>query len=89
MTSEGTGKTGARNCMAVRSKLFLQVGLDIPALVIRHGHHNLEQSIATEREDFRDLRLREAAELDIAERAHGRNNGAGAAGLLIGTWRTL
>jgi hypothetical protein len=66
------------------TKLLLQVGLDVPAFVIGHRYHDLEQSAATKCQDFGDLGLREAAELDIAEGAHGRNNGAGAAGLHIG-----
>jgi hypothetical protein len=72
------------------SKLLLQVRLEVSAFVIGHRHHDLEESTATKCQDFGDLGLREAAELDVAEGAHGWNNGTGAAGLHIGRMeRTL
>src|ERR1700730_14542678 len=72
------------------TKLLLQMGLDVRAFVIGHRHHDLEESTATKCQDFGDLGLREAAELDVAEGTRGRNNGAGVTGLHIGTMeRTL
>jgi len=70
------------------AEVLLQVGFEVPPLIVGHRHHHLERPARpAEGEQLGDLGLREAAELDVAQWADSRNNGAGAAGLLLGRWR--
>lgn len=66
-----------------KAKVLLDVGFEIPPLIIRHRDHHLEDPARpAQGEQFGDLGLCETAELDVAERAYDRNNAIGAAGLV-------
>src|ERR1700736_2038705 len=61
------------------------MGFEVPPFIVRHRHHHLESPArAAEGEELGDLGLREAAELDVGETAHGWNNGTGTGGWLEG-----
>jgi hypothetical protein len=67
--------------------VLLDVRLEVAPLIVRHREHDLEDSArSAERQELGDLGLREAAELDVAERAYDENNAIGAAGLLNWVW---
>ena len=66
-----------------QAEVLLDVGFEVPPFIVRHRDHHLEHPARpAEGEQLGNLGLREAAELDVAETAHGWNNGTGADGLL-------
>lgn len=75
--------TGLHLERETQAEVLLDVGLEVPPFIVRHRNHHLEHAPrSAEREQLGNLGLGEAAELDVAQTAHGWNNGSSTTGLL-------
>ena len=69
------------------AEVLLDVGFEVPSFIVRHRDHHLEQAARpSEGQQLADLGLREAAELDVAEPAHGLITGLAPPVCSCGEW---